>query len=654
MDSTSLVHRRTTLQSCKAKRRKTKNLSDGVLRGFFHETAVHYLSMSVEKLDGKYEIKREISRDVALRSVEAATIDGRAVRLDWFFVTDPKSRSNFHRYRTALKTANSPLMIDAVARPGAYYTVWQLETGASAKAWLDAHPKDDGFKQHLVSIASSLETFGFSLKDADVIAVEHRENGKAEIRPALANLRLAERSQDEIKQLNLALLEPNKVVSKSGTFPKVSRKIPVKAKVGQTEPVTQTNITPRTFQRRLTIWGIIPGIALLIGTGFFGQQAVQAFLQPSMVVVPDVVGKPVREAAKLLSEARLSAKPEKGNDNSQPQGVVLSQNPPKGTSLTETRVVSIVVNYPRPLIAPDLVGKLGTEAKITLKELGLVVARVAIVPAAEGEPRGVVLAQNPIAGTQMIKGGSITILVSGPRPEKGKTFIPDLTGLSFEEARAIIKLSGLTLVEIKTRNSTIAKNTVLGQSPAPNKSVLLEGGATLTIATTADAPRPIVPEPIRPVRPAASVSTPVPSQPETPNSNPQTTTPGIPIPSTSTPTSDPPTTTPALPEGQKPPETPITPTTPPEPTVTTPPTQPAPTPTPATNQTRTVTFNYEVPADLGTVTLEVKVVDDDGERIVYGPLTLPGGTAIDLPREVRGNARFTVYIDGLPKFVEDK
>ncbi len=605
--------------------------------------------MTLEKLDGKYEVKREISRDAAVRSVEAATSDGRAVRVDWFFVIDPKSRSNFHRYRTALKTANSPLMLDAVARPGAYYTVWQLEGGASAASWLEAHPKDDGFRGHLQTIATSLEAFGFSLADTDVIAVEHRENGKAEVRPAIANLRLIERTPDEIKQLNMTLLEPKKAPAKA-IFAVNTKKPVVKP-----NPVVDPNLEPSTKavipklnQRRLTIWGIVPGIALLIGTGFFGQQVVQAFLQPSMVVVPNVVGKPVREAAKILSETRLNTNLEKGNDNTQPQGIVLSQNPPKGTSLTETRVVSIVVNYPRPLIAPDLVGKLGTEAKITLKELGLVTANVAIVPAAEGEPRGVVLAQNPIPGTQMIKGSGVTILVSGARPEKGKTFLPDLTGLSFEEARALIKMSGLTLVEINTRNSTVAKNTVLAQTPAPNKSVALEGEATLTIATTANAQKPVVPEPIRP-RPIVPIpnnptptnpqATPIPTPTPTPTPTPETTTVTPPVTS--------PTNNPVLPEGQKPPaETPTTP----DPVTT--PTQPVPVTTPTTTtQTRSVTFSYLVPADLGTVTLEVRMVDDDGEKTIYGPLSVPGGTTIDLPREVRGKATFTVIIDGVPKYV---
>ncbi len=603
-----------------------------------------------EKLDGKYEVKREISHDAAVRSVEVTAVDGRAVRLDWFFVTDPKSRSAFHRYRTALKTNNSPLMLDAVARPGAYYTVWQLETGASAKDWLEAHPKDESFRQRLVDIAGSLETFGFALSDSDVIAVEHRENGKAEVRPALANLRLSEHSAEEIKKLNLALLEPNKSTAKITPTVKTNKKTVATQNLVNSNTVSKP--TPTSFQRRLTIWGIIPGIALLVGTGLFGQQAVQAFLQPAMVTVPNVVGKSAHEAAKILSETRLSTKVEVGNDSSQPDGVVLSQNPAKGASLTETRVVIIVINHPRPLIAPDLVGKLGSEAKTSLKEMGLVVARVAIVPAAEGQPRGVVLAQNPIPGTQMLKGGSITILVSGSRPEPGKTFIPDLTGLTFTEAREIIKLSGLTLVEIKTRNSTVAKNTVLEQTPAPNKSVLLEGEATLTIATTTNAQRPIVPEPIR-VQPVVTIPTPQPAvvapQPvETPTTPVQT--PSTPVAAPTQPESPAPTPvtpTPALPEGQKPPvETPT-----PAPTPTTPPIE---TPTNTTSVTRSVTFSYVVPADLGTVTLEIRMSDDDGIKTVYGPLTVPAGQPIEISKEVRGKATFTVIINGSQLYAEDK
>jgi hypothetical protein len=65
-----------------------------------------------------------------------------------------------------------------------------------------------------------------------------------------------------------------------------------------------------------------------------------------------------------------------------------------------------------------------------------------------------------------------------------------------------------------------------------------------------------------------------------------------------------------------------------------------------------VTFTYVVPADLGTVTFEVRLKDDDGERSIYGPLSLPGGFPFEITREVRGTAEFYVYIDGERKHVE--
>lgn len=46
------------------------------------------------------------------------------------------------------------------------------------------------------------------------------------------------------------------------------------------------------------------------------------------------------------------------------------------------------------------------------------------------------------------------------------------------------------------------------------------------------------------------------------------------------------------------------------------------------------------------------MVDDDGEKTIYGPISVPGGTVIEVPREVRGTATFTVFIDGEPKHVE--
>ena len=140
-----------------------------------------------ERLDGKFEVVRELERTDALRSVEAFDATGRKVRVNWFNVSDPKSRSGFHRYRTAVKNAGSPLLLDAVARPGAYYTVWEPLDGIDAQTWLEGHPKDEGFRRALKELGDVLESYGFALQDAHVLALQNEK----EVRPALAALKSA-------------------------------------------------------------------------------------------------------------------------------------------------------------------------------------------------------------------------------------------------------------------------------------------------------------------------------------------------------------------------------------------------------------------------------------------------------------------------------
>ncbi|HWG85096.1 MAG TPA: hypothetical protein VNT60_06425 [Deinococcales bacterium] len=88
------------------------------------------------RLDGKFEVVRELSSREGRTSYEALTPDGQPARVDWFEVGDPKTRADYHRYRSALKATASPLLLDAVARPGAYYSAWQPSSAPEAQAWL--------------------------------------------------------------------------------------------------------------------------------------------------------------------------------------------------------------------------------------------------------------------------------------------------------------------------------------------------------------------------------------------------------------------------------------------------------------------------------------------------------------------------------------
>ncbi len=608
-----------------------------------------------ERLDGKYEVLREITRDEWVREVEANDASGKTVRINWFFVNDPKTRANYHRYRTAIKNVASPLLLDAVSRPGAYYTVWEVLSGVDAKSWLETNPRDAGFRQGLRDASQVLESYGFALTDADFIALEGE---KGEVKPALHGLRIADRSVDEIKALNDVLLEGNKKGFKSREASK--SKIPVI----KTEPVPReatpvtntpksmttnaplkkepplpnsaskipvvTALTPARPKPKLTllgvIIGVIPGLLALVGVAYFGAQAARQFLEPPNVTVPNVVGKTLNEAAEALANARLQLREVDGSDQSKVRGVILAQNPAPGGTLTEQRIVSITVNRPRPLTMPNLAGKSLAEAEIALREAKLKIGRKAVVPAQEGSPRDFILGQNPPADTEVVRGQAVTLLVSGSRAPEGKTFIPDLTGLSFEDAKQIINLAGLRLVNVKTKTANLPSNTVLEQSPAPDTMVDLEGDATLTVAITGNAPNPVIPEPPRP-KPAVP-TTPVPD-PNDGQQNPTPTDPNNPPNNTDAETlpriTSEPSTQPTTPE--------IQPNTPENPTQGEP-------------LNRVVSFSYTVPADRGTVTLEIIVKDDDGSRTVFPPAPLPAGQPIVLDIEVRGQGTVTVLLDG--------
>ncbi|MFN3265254.1 MAG: PASTA domain-containing protein [Deinococcales bacterium] len=649
-----------------------------------------------DRLDNKYTVVKELHKDEWMRSVIATDPSGKTVRVDWFFVVDPKSRANYHRYRTAIKNIASPLLLDAISRPGAYYTVWEILEGIDSQTWLSQHPKDLGFRTALSEAAEVLASYGFALQDAQFIALQ---GAKGEVKPALAGLQSQDRSSEEILQLNKPILEPSPSHSKVASQKQASKsKVPVLVQpqmVTQSENVarmpnpnvSKTQVTPLRAAAPKPSFGlrflaflvrVIPGAVALAGVIYFGAQATRQFLEPPTVVVPNVIGKTSQEAAKLLSDARLTPRLVEDSDQSKRRGIILAQNPQAGTSITEQRVVEITVNQPRALLMPNLSGKTLAEAQITLKESKLSVGRIARVPAPEGMARDFILGQNPAPEAEVVRGQSITLLVSGPRAEDGKTFIPDLKGLNTEDAQMIIKLANLRLVEIKTQISNLPYGTVLAQSPQPDSLVALESDAVITVAVTANAAKPVIPQPVRPKPQPLPAANPnpqqtQPNQPNQPQTSPQNpsarqnpSAPNQPNPSTNpdapnnTPdapnnTPDAPNNTPDAPNNTDPNNLPpvTAPTIDPD-TPATPPDNPQPT-TPTLIEPRSETLRYEVPADLGSATLEVRVTDLDGTRTVE-TYTVVGGQVVNITLTVRaeaGQAQITILIDGELKKTEN-
>ena len=631
------------------------------------------------KLDGKYEILRELETTDARRVLEVRHPDGRVVRLDWFNITDPKSRASFHRYRSVVRNSGSSLLLDAVARPGAYYSVWSPSNAQEAGAWLASHPRDEGFRRALEELAVLLAEYGFALSDARVLAVQDSREGSREMRPVIADLSFAERSNDEIAALNTAVLPTNSgsgapssnpgrnrwTLGRGGAKPAVK---PVANPAPAINPRTTVELRPapsfpgggpmpalagmgavtvaaipKPAPRRLTVWGVLPGLLLLIAAVYLGIGATQRFLEPPVVTVPDLVGKPVDQVGKLLADARLFPRIEYFNDQTKVRGIVLRQNPAGGTSLTEGRVVEITVNKPRLLIVPNIAGRSEQDARFSLKEIGLNVSRVVKIPIADTASRGLVLGQNPPPESEAVKGQGVTLLVGGDRPEAGKTFLPDLRGLSFDDAKFVLSKSGLTLVEVRQKDAKLPPNTVLEQTPAPYTSVALDGEATLVVSTVPDALTPVRPAPPVKRRPVVPTQ-PTPQQPTGTTTEPASSSPQQQVQNAP----DPVTEQPVVPASQE------TTPTPDQPVVVTP-DQPgtvtAPTNLPvaqSTAEARTVEYSFTVPSENNMYKVFIKVIDDDGERFVINETEVPKEFVFqNSSLSVRGPATIIFFVDGV-------
>ncbi len=637
------------------------------------------------KLDGKYEILRELEITDARKVLEVRHPDGRVVRLDWFNITDPKSRASFHRYRSVVRNSGSSLLLDAVARPGAYYSVWSPSNAQEAGAWLATHPRDEAFRLALTELSVLLAEYGFALSDARVLAVPDSREGSRDMRPVIADLSFAERSNDEITALNCAVLPAASAVPSStpgrnrwslgrGAAKPIAK--PVANPVPKPGPIINPRSTvemrpvpfpgggpmpalagmggatvaamPKPVPRRLTIWGVLPGLLLLAAAVYLGIGATQRFLEPPVVTVPDLVGKPVEQVGKLLADARLFPRIEYYSDQTKVRGIVLRQNPAGGVSLTEGRVVEITVNKPRPLIVPNIAGRSEQDARFSLKEIGLNVSRVVKIPISDTASRGLVLGQNPPPDSEAVKGQGVTLLVGGNRPEAGKTFLPDLRGLSFEDAKFVLSKSGLTLVEVRQKDAKLPPNTVLEQTPAPYTSVALDGEATLVVSSVPDALTPVRPAPpvkrrpvivTPPVQQQPTVPIPVPTTPDVPtSSSPQQQVQNVP---------DPVTEQPVIPVPQE-----TTPT--PEQPVTVTPDQPVTVPTPSdqpvqsTAESRTVDYSFAVPSENSTYKVFIKVIDDDGERFALNETDVPASFVLQSSSLiVRGAATIIFFVDGV-------
>lgn len=205
------------------------------------------------------------------------------------------------------------------------------------------------------------------------------------------------------------------------------------------------------------------------------------------VIVPNLVGKDVVSALELLTDLQLNTKVS-GSEYSQEfaKNHVTFQEPEAGSEIKKDRDVRIMISKgAKNILMPNLVTLSEQQARMIMEENGL--ARGYLSHSFNGTvEKDHVMAQVPPAGAMVTRGAGVDILVSlGSQPVK--YIMPDLSGLTLDQAVFTIEKAHLSVGEIRSRFDTQKPhNAILSQDPAAGYGVIANSPVQLVVNRPSD------------------------------------------------------------------------------------------------------------------------------------------------------------------------
>ncbi|MGH8547581.1 MAG: putative Ig domain-containing protein [Methylococcales bacterium] len=206
---------------------------------------------------------------------------------------------------------------------------------------------------------------------------------------------------------------------------------------------------------------------------------------PAPVTVPSVVGL-IRAAADstLLAANLVTGSVTTAFSGTVPAGQVLSQNPAAGVPVPKGSAVDLVISSGPPLIAaPNVVGLSQNAAQAALLAANLTAGTVSTA-SSNSVPAGNVISQNPPAGTAVVQGTSVDLVVSsGP----ARVAIPNVVGLSQGAAQSALLAAQLTVGTITTLSSnSVPAGQVISQNPPAG--MLVTAGTAVDLVVSSGSP----------------------------------------------------------------------------------------------------------------------------------------------------------------------
>lgn len=222
--------------------------------------------------------------------------------------------------------------------------------------------------------------------------------------------------------------------------------------------------------------------------------------EPGYVELPEVIGRTEAEGVSQVEDARLTPQVFHEWSPTVPAGIVMSQFPnrawlanqdggkPKWIAWLISAVLLLVIagvaffglRSTDRVVVPEVVGKTQSEAVAMLHEVGLE-AQVEIAEDAGDAAPDTVLAQDPKGGTGIRPGGVVTLTVT-PLDGEQLVRVPNIRGMSQDDAIAEIKAAGFIATTSTQESSEVSPGQVLSQDPPAGSQAPAGSIITLTIA----------------------------------------------------------------------------------------------------------------------------------------------------------------------------
>jgi beta-lactam-binding protein with PASTA domain len=227
---------------------------------------------------------------------------------------------------------------------------------------------------------------------------------------------------------------------------------------------------------------IIIYAAIIIAFFILGLVIANFVIMPSIVhmgeevVVPNVCNLPLEKALEELEKKRLEGVvTERRYDFVIEEGKIIIQDPLPDASVKVGRIINLTVSLgPETVRLPFLTGVDYEKGKLIVERLGLIIESVEYL-FSDSIAQGKIMKTIPDPEVEMKKGDEVKLIVS-----KGLIMkMPDLSGMSLEEAQTVLHTMDLVLGEVKEVEGSGTKGSIILHSPEPEQ--IVNSGDTISV-----------------------------------------------------------------------------------------------------------------------------------------------------------------------------